>query len=156
MRLIHLLCLCLFATPTYAQNNVLAPGFESCLEANVSKGTPVIECVTKAHASCELLESEHDEAMSCYKKAKLEWGKRMQALLSGFSDKPAELQEVARIEAKYSVTFNLMNCDMRQEISQIGRVADASDALSHVKCEAVAAAASLTEVLFKSGTITRN
>lgn len=146
----------IFAMPTLAQDSVLVPGFQDCLTDNISTGKPVIECVTAAHARCDDLLGERDRALTCYQSAKDEWGDRLKDLLASFSDRPEDLQEVVRIEAKYAAISNLLNCDLRMELSLVGRDPDPSDDIVRAQCEAVAAAASLTEVLFKSGTITRN
>jgi|GEM_PF-4611177 len=155
MRSLIALILGLIGAPALAQDSVLVPGFRACLTETVAANGSTIECVMKAQSNCDALEAEPERAMACYVEAKSEWGAQLGALLDSFSDKPQELQQVVRIEAKYSTIFNLMNCDLRMELSLVGRDPEPSDDLVRAQCEAFAAAASLSEVLFKSGTITR-
>ena len=155
MRYFLTVLMCVFGLPVLAQDSVLVPGFQTCLKENVATGAPTVECVMKAQSRCDALEAEPDRAMACYVDAKAEWGQMLQDLLESFSDQSQEIQQVVRIESKYSVIFNLMNCDLRMELSQVGQGPEASDELTRAQCEAFATAASLSEVLFKSGTITR-
>lgn len=155
MRYTFLLILCFWAHPLLAQNSVLVPGFEDCLKENASISGQSMACILSAQSRCDALRDEPERALACYGDAKDEWGAKLQDLLASFSDQSEDLQKVVRIEAKYSVIFNLMNCDLRMELSQVGRSPEEADALTRAQCEAVATAASLTEVLLKSGTITR-
>ncbi len=155
MRILLAIVVGFIGSQSYAQDSVLVPGFRTCLAERASTGTPVIECVTAAHSRCDALLDEPDRAMACYVDAKDEWGGQMKELLDSFSDRPADLQEVVRIEAKYAAIANLLNCDRRMELSQVGREPAPEDEIVRAQCEAIAAAASLTEVLFKSGTITK-
>jgi len=155
MRYFLTILMCFIGVTVQAEDSVLVPGFRACLTENIAKNAPTIECVMAAQSRCDALESEPERAQACYVDAKSEWGVKLSELLESFSDRPQELQQVVRIEAKYSVIFNLMNCDLRMELAAVGQDPNVSDALTRAQCEAFAAAASLSEVLFKSGTITR-
>ena len=156
MRSVFSLFLVLLCGPTVAQDRVLKSGFQDCVSQSINASTPVIECVSEAHVQCTQFEAQAPAALVCYQSAKSEWGVLIKELLESFSDQPQDLQEAVRIEAKYALLRNLMNCDLTNELSLIGREADQQDRLSQAKCEAWASAASLTEVLIKSGTVVRN
>lgn len=155
MRLSSTICLLVFVSAAHAQNPVLKPGFNECVAESVSNGAPIIGCVADAHEQCAEFEPESAAELACYLTAKEEWGEQISDLLASFSDKSPDLQEVVRIEAKYAVLRNLMNCDLRLELSLVGREPEPKDQTAKAKCEALATSAGLTEVLFKSGTITR-
>jgi len=156
MRSILTLLFVLLSGPAFAKDPVLKSGFQECISQSIDANTPVIECVSEAHAQCTAYEPGSPAELVCYRSAKSEWGVLLKDLLASFSDQPEDLQEVVRIEAKYTLLRNLMNCDLANELSLIGRDADPQDQLRHAKCEALASAASLTEVLIKSGTVVRN
>ncbi len=155
MRIFLLFVLAFSGAAAQAQDTVLKPGFRDCVAANVAANAPIIQCVADAQSLCTEFPPGEAAELACYFKAKDEWGVFLADLLDSFADRPAELQEVARIEAKYAVLRNLMNCDLRTELSLVGRDPEPADQLAKVQCEAMATAASLTEVLIKSGTITR-
>lgn len=156
MRILTILSLLFLGAAAHAQDAVLKAGFQDCVAANVAANVPIIQCVSDAQSLCTQYPPGEAAELACYFKAKDEWGVLLADLLNSFADRPTELQEVARIEAKYAVLRNLMNCDLRTELSLVGRDPEPSDQLAKAQCEAVATAASLTEVLLKSGTITRN
>lgn len=144
-----------FAGPTLANEQVLKPGFEMCVEEAVKWGRPVVGCVGDAMSQCAEYPDGEAAQLVCYLSAKSEWGQKLKDLLSTFSDREEELQEVVRIEAKYAVLRNLMNCDLRMELGTVGRDPEPTDQITRAQCEAIGTAASLVEVLFKSGTITK-
>jgi len=155
MRFVLVLGALFLANPVFAQDPVLKSGFKECVAQSVADEVPIIGCVADAHVRCTGYEPGSEAELACYIKAKGEWGAQISDLLASFSDKSEDLQETVRIEAKYAVLRNLMNCDLRMELSLVGRDAEPSDQTVRAKCEALATSAGLTEVLFKSGTITR-
>lgn len=155
MRLVLGVVLALWGLPAFAEGKVLKDGFQACVADAVQAGNPVIACVADAQAQCAQYPEGEEAQLACYLSAKDEWGAQISELLSSFSDKDPKLQEVVRIEAKYAVLRNLMNCDLRMELSLVDRDPEPSDQIARAQCEALGTAASLVEVLFKSGTITR-
>lgn len=147
--------LLVFLGGTAQAEEVLKGDFEACIQAQVDAKAPIIDCVTEAHVVCADFPPGEAAELQCYQKAKDEWGVRLAQLLDSFSDREPDLQEVARIEAKYAVLRNMMNCDLRIELGLVGREPDPQDQLVRAKCESLGIAASLVEVLIKSGTVTR-
>lgn len=134
---------------------VLKPGFADCVAANGAAGAPVSACIEDAQFACTAYSVGEAAGHQCYVTAKDEWGALIRSLIDGFGDQTAQFQAIARIEAKYAVTRNLMNCARQYELSIIGRESNANDSYDLARCEAVAMGVAYVELLYASGEVTR-
>lgn len=136
-----------------AEETVLRDGFRDCI-AGVADSRGIPGCIAAAQGKCTAIAPGTPELASCFTAARAEWGAAMVDILQSFGDRPQNFQDIARIEAKYSLLQHLLTCDRQAELSAIGRTATAKDEEAKLVCQATASAAAYTEVLIRSGTIT--
>jgi len=147
--------LCAGVVAAAAQELALKTGVEECVQSNLNSGSPIAQCMEDAMSNCASLEAGSTDQLGCYLRAKDEWGERIKVLLDDLSDKTENFREIARIEARYSVSRNLMECGRQLELMIVGREATNSDQLDSTICESRAVGVSYIELLFASGRVTR-
>ena len=147
--------LVLSVTGAQAQSTVLNGGVAECVQTNLATKTPIAECLNGAMSLCYSHPIGDPLGQECFVQAKDEWGEQIKDLLASFSDRPDDFRETARIEAKYSVTRNLMSCARQLELSLIGREAVAEDEFTNAVCESRAVGVAYVELLFAAGVVER-
>lgn len=137
----------------FAQDKVLKSGVADCVAANVASRAPIAACLQDAQAACGQYPGNNAQTLDCYVAAKAEWAGLIKDLLASFADRPESFREIARIEAKYSVSRNLMACARQMELLLIGREFEIADGIAKAQCEAQATGVSYVELLMSSGEV---
>lgn len=155
-RIIGALLLCFAAGSAAAQDKALKTGVAECVQANMNAKAPVATCLQDAVSNCTFHQAGSALELDCYRRAKDEWGALIMTLLDGFADREEKFREIARIEAKYSVSRNIMNCARQMELNLIGRDPGPADRLAQAVCESQAVGLSYVELLLASGAVKSN
>ena len=131
----------------------LVGDFEQCIEFQVTNNRPVAACVAEAHAKCDDFSpvDEPAAALLCYRTAKEEWGVKVAAFLDDLPADPKDINAAARVEAKFALLRNALTCDYQQELLLTQRDPVPEDQISHARCQAMASAVSLVEVMGRVG-----
>lgn len=123
-----------------------------CVDDQAASGQPVAECVNRAQQIClQFPESAADAATACFRDMKDAWGTAIAVRMDQIAaDAPEEIAAVARIEMRYDLTINLLQCDRMDELNRLrDRPAEALRA-QDARCESTATGLAYVKLLLQS------
>lgn len=115
---------------------------ETCLvKAIAAAGNPA-ECVMKVHSPClAYSQAAAPQASLCFAEMRMGWDAKLKGLLetiSGSND--VRRAASTRIESKYELLTNLLNCDRLDELAELYAQPETERLLQKTRCEATASA----------------
>ena len=123
----------------------------ACVAAQAEAGAPAAECVNRAHAACLELGDAPAAATLCLRDAKEAWGRRIAARLDEVAaGAPGEIAQVARIEVRFDLLQNLLQCDRLEALALLRPPDEAALALQRARCEATATGLAYVKLLLQS------
>ncbi|RNF35012.1 hypothetical protein [Paracoccus methylarcula] len=152
-----LLALCL-ALPVTAfaegDENGAVPQLRACVEDSASNGAELAGCIDAAHRECLQYppDTAPDAAAKCFLDRKKTWGdaisEQMDSLKEGTG---GQAFEIARIDTRYDLTANLLQCDRLTELAQLQDLPDPRIKAQQARCEATATGLTLIKLLLRPG-----
>jgi hypothetical protein len=128
----------------------------ACFDAAVTGKSNPAQCIDAAQNAC--LDNARDTpavATLCYSDARNAWSAALSAALEKMTAHADEkLAAVARIETKYNLLANLMECDRIEELSVAVSDLTGNDiALQSTRCQATASAATYMHLYLRAGSL---
>jgi hypothetical protein len=127
---------------------------QACIDAQLQAGAPPAECVNRHQAECFQYEEGSAASLSCFLKAKDDWGdlikERMDQIAAAA---PEEIRAIAGIEVKYDLQANLLQCDRMRELTLVRKDPDDATAVANARCEATAVGLAYVKLYLQSNDI---
>lgn len=123
----------------------------ACVEAQVQKGAPVAECVNAAQVQCLEFKDASPAATECFMGFKERWGAMISARMKEIeAAAPANITSVAKIELKYDMMQNLLQCDRIEELAMLTQPDEAAIVWQRARCEATATGLVFVKLVLQS------
>lgn len=145
--------LLLALAPVAGAEGLTAPGgAEVCVSERIEAGAPVAECVNAAQAAClDLAEAAPLAALQCFLAAREQWGARIAARIEALeAEAPAEIAAIARVEAKYDLLLNGVQCERMNELVLLREPPSDAVRLRKARCDATATGLAYVKLLAQS------
>lgn len=123
----------------------------ACVEAQAEKGAPVAECVNAAQVQCLEFQDASPAATECFIAFKESWGEMISARMQEIeAAAPAQITALAKIELKYDMMQNLLQCDRIEELAMLTRPDEAALVWQRARCEATATGLAFIKLVLQS------
>ena len=133
MRLLALFS-CL-ALPAWAQE----ADPDMCIDTQIAGSAPVAECVNEVLAPCLSLDAATEAAMLCFGTGQEAFGARIADRIAQIEDRaPPEIAAIAKIETKYDLQQNLLQCARLEELRLVRENPGLAVAAATARCQATA------------------
>lgn len=116
---------------------------QACFDTAASDQTNPSQCIDAAQNACmDNAQETPAVAALCFSDARAVWSQAIGAEMSDMSESAEEgLVAVARIETKYDLLANLLQCDRMEELSlAVSTLSSDAIALQSARCQSTAAA----------------
>ncbi|WP_435257317.1 hypothetical protein ACSBLW_14510 [Thioclava sp. FR2] len=115
---------------------------EMCLTEAIEASANPAECLMKIHSPClAYSQAAAPQASLCYVEMRKGWDAKIKAMLEAASaSEDARLAASFRIESKYELLANLLNCDRLDELAELYKQPETERILQKTRCEATASA----------------
>ena len=142
-------CLGLAVPALPGQAAITEADIAACLNASEAREDPAL-CVAAAHAECRAFpDTAPSAAAECFLAARTDWGTLIAAQMERVAAKASErVAQVARIEVKYDLLANLLQCDRMEELARAASN-DSGETIQRQKARCAAAAAGLAYLRLK-------
>jgi len=160
MRLLNVFfAVILAASPAAAAANspgVGIAGVNACFDAAQKDGTSPGPCIDAAQDAC-LDNAQETPAVAtlCYTEARKVWSGALSGAIAAMTAATDEkVGAVARIETKYNLLSNLMECDRVEELSRaVSELKGGAIAVQTARCQATASAATYMHLYLRAKTL---
>jgi len=144
-------CLGLAVPALPGQAAITEADIAACLNASEAREDPAL-CVAAAHAECRAFpDTAPSAAAECFLAARTDWGTLIAAQMERVAAKASErVAQVARIEVKYDLLANLLQCDRMEELAVLGGMEDEPLLRQRARCEATASGLTYLKLLRRS------
>ena len=115
---------------------------ELCLTESIKAAANPAECLMKVHSPClAYSQATAPQASLCFVEMRKGWDAKIKTLLEEVSvSGDAKLAASVRIESKYELLANLLNCDRLDELAELYAQPETERILQKTRCEATASA----------------
>jgi hypothetical protein len=123
-----------------------------CVAGQAAAGQPAADCVNRAQELClQFPESAADAATACFRDMKDAWGTAVAARMDEIAaTAPEEIAAVARIEVRYDLTINLLQCDRMDALNRLRDQPPELLRAQDARCESTATGLTYVKLLLQS------
>lgn len=155
MRLLQVIFVLLLAGGPAAAGVDIAQ-VNACADAARRDATSPAHCIDAAQGAC-MINAQQTPAVAtlCFSEARDAWSAALSALIADVSSRTDESRAaIVRIETKYNLLANLMECDRVEELSRaVSDLGGDAIALQTAHCQASASAATYLHVYRRAGAL---
>ncbi|MHA6262564.1 hypothetical protein ACXYMO_05120 [Arenibacterium sp. CAU 1754] len=127
---------------------------DACIVQSTESGQNPAACIDDAHAACQSAPSDTPAvATLCYVEAKTAWTQGIKTVMADVTAKaPETIATIARIEVKYDILANLVQCDRIEELALAASGAPEQDiVLQKSRCTAAASGLAYVRLKWRAG-----
>ncbi|WP_346897322.1 hypothetical protein [uncultured Roseibium sp.] len=130
-------------------------GTESCVSSAIEAQRSPGDCLTELHTPCMAFSpSSKAQATLCFVNTRKSWDARIKERLDAIAKTaPPKVASIAKIESRYDLLSNLLQCDRLDELSALYQTAEEDRLLQKKRCEAAAAGLTYIRLLVRSETL---
>lgn len=125
----------------------------ACVKEHASAGSEVAGCIDAAHRECLQYppDTAPEAATKCFLDRKKLWGDAVTDQMDRMkSDTDERSFEIARINTRYDLTANLLQCDRLTELAQLQDQPGPQVQTQQARCEATATGLTFIKLLLRS------